>query len=256
MGRQQETFVGNEAQPEGGVVVHAMPDLVTVPLADGPTLDARTTQVWHRSHAERALAATLDAASLPVVDVPVPRAGEQTLIIRRPVRRKPIDWHTPGGLAAVLAVTLAVSDWSQRHPVRPPANAAAETEGPTGSEAVAAPPGVIVEALAQRAAEGGASHGNGKGASERAGLRAARASGPARNAPGRPVTKTRARWNGRGVAPGARGGRIPPAPVRTDEDEGSSDAGSAMAHSTTRTRASNRSDGLPSSVWVDPFASY
>jgi hypothetical protein len=60
VGRQQETFAGNEAQQEAGAVAHAMPDLVTVPLADGPTLDARTTQVWHRSHVERALAAVVE----------------------------------------------------------------------------------------------------------------------------------------------------------------------------------------------------
>jgi hypothetical protein len=262
--QQVETFEADEVpaarQAEAGAVVHSMPDLVTVPLRDGPAheerpapLDLRTTQVWHRSQFEHPPAPALDVAELPEAAVPVRRATERTMLIRRPVARKPVDWHAPIGLAAsagVLAVMLALADWSESHPAHAPAGAAPEPE--RAALPVSQP--IVVEALpaaptdetAQRSAT----------PQERTGRRGSKGSVFARGDAGRPATKTRVRSNGRAATPGARGGRASPPPPAKDEDSASSGSGSAMARSSARVRAGSRSTGLTSSAWVDPFASY
>ena len=271
MAQQVETFeadeVQDDARAEAGVVGHSMPELVTVPLHDLPpprdgqlaALDLRTTQVWHRSQFEQSSAVAVDVAELPEVDVPVRRATEQTMIIRRPVRRKRkrINWHAPIGLAAsagVLAVMVALADWSESHPARSSASATPESASPIASAAATVPPGIVVEALPSPADE---NTPRGGATLERTGRRASKGSVLARGDAGRPATKTRVRSNGHVGTPGARGGRVPPAPPAKDEGAASSGSGSAMARSPARARTgSSRSTGLTSSGWVDPFASF
>jgi hypothetical protein len=254
VGQQEKAVAGDGG--DDGVVAYPVTEMVTVPLHDRPAagaapIDLRTTQVWHRSDLEGALTAEADTATdlpivdLPIVDVPVPRAAEQTMIIRRPTRRRAFDWHAPIGLAAsagVLAVMLALADWSERHPAPLPLSARPEgTPVTEPAAAVTGAPAFVLEALGPRGDQ-----------TERTGRRAAAGRTVARGEGGRAAAKTRARSNGHG----ARGGRAaPPRPAkgdRDDQDASTYSGGSAIARSSGRARTA----ALASSAWVDPFASY
>jgi hypothetical protein len=262
VGQHEKAVAGDGG--DDGVVAHPVTETVTVPLHDRPAagaapIDLRTTQVWRRSELEVALTAVADAAAdlpivdVPIVDVPVARAAEQTMIIRRPTRRRAFDWHAPIGLAAsagVLAVMLALADWSERHPAPLPVSARPEgTPATEPAAAVAGAPAFVLEALGPR---GDQAARPGQAGTERTGRRTAAGRTLARGEGGRAAAKTRARSSGHG----ARGGRVtPPRPAkddRDDQDASTYSGGSAIARSSGRARTA----ALASSAWVDPFASY